>query len=283
MLCLLTACHDNTQLPDSEPDENNIQTCSMERYQAIAKRVQTGDGQGHGPDIGSTEWQSVVEFKLKVRGQNDVPEKNSRAWCDFIEKQLQADTDLDDANKMNKTAATTPSFSCEKVIEGSTEALICDQSNLANLDRQLDDVYQAALSKSSGGMRATLQAEQRGWLKGRNECWKQELQSQCIAVSYQWRIAELQARYQLVENTGPQFYQCEQNPANELVVTFYQTNPKTLIAERGDSVSLMYIQESASGSRYQGRNESFWEHQGEAMVTWGYQQPQMRCVRTQAD
>ena len=46
-----------------------------------------------------------------------------------------------------------------------------------------------------------------------------------------------------------------------------------------DSVSLMYAQPSGSGSRYQGRNESFWEHQGEAVVTWGYEAPEMRCKK----
>ncbi|MNW23179.1 Membrane-bound lysozyme-inhibitor of c-type lysozyme [compost metagenome] len=50
-----------------------------------------------------------------------------------------------------------------------------------------------------------------------------------------------------------------------------------MIAERGDEVSLMYSQPAASGARYQGRNESFWEHQGEARVTWGYGAPEMTC------
>ena len=48
-------------------------------------------------------------------------------------------------------------------------------------------------------------------------------------------------------------------------------------AERSDSVSLMYFQPSGSGAKYQGRNETFWEHQGETSITWGYGAPQMRC------
>ena len=63
------------------------------------------------------------------------------------------------------------------------------------------------------------------------------------------------------------------------MVTFFQTDPPTLIAERGDQVSLMYLQPSASGSKYQGRNESFWEHQNEARVTWGYGSPAMHCQK----
>lgn len=41
----------------------------------------------------------------------------------------------------------------------------------------------------------------------------------------------------------------------------------------------MYQQLSASGSKYQGRNEILWEHQGEALVTWGYGAAEIRCTR----
>jgi len=30
-------------------------------------------------------------------------------------------------------------------------------------------------------------------------------------------------------------------------------------------------------SAYEGRNEMFWEHQGEARIVWGYQAPEMTC------
>ena len=43
-----------------------------------------------GPDIGSDEWQSVIEFKLGIRGQADLPARGSREWCEFIEARLQA-------------------------------------------------------------------------------------------------------------------------------------------------------------------------------------------------
>lgn len=112
-----------------------------------------------------------------------------------------------------------------------------------------------------------LPAEQRGWIKGRNECWKSADKKQCVTEEYQRRIYELQARYALVTSKGPFRFVCGESPANELIVTFYETEQPTLIAERGDSVSLMYLQPSGSGTKYQGRNESFWEHQGEATVT----------------
>jgi hypothetical protein len=40
--------------------------------------------------------------------------------------------------------------------------------------------------------------------------------------------------------------------------------------------------EAASGSRYQGRNETFWEHHGEATVTWGLEASSMVCRRAES-
>jgi hypothetical protein len=53
--------------------------------------VTTGDGQGHGPDIGSDEWRSVVEFKLGIRGNPAVPSRASREWCHYIDEQVRGD------------------------------------------------------------------------------------------------------------------------------------------------------------------------------------------------
>lgn len=175
--------------------------------------------------------------------------------------------------------AAGPSFDCTKVEPGSVEELICQDQGLAALDRQLAEVYAAASEKAVNQQPPMLQAEQRGWIKGRDDCWKSDDRRACVENAYRHRIAALQARYRLVPANGPHAYSCDGIPANEVVVTFFPTDPPTLIAERGDSVSLMFRQRSASGTRYQGRNESFWEHQGEATVTWGYGAPGMRCQK----
>lgn len=62
--------------------------CSGEWQYYVDDTVATGDGMGHGPDIGSDEWKSVVEFKLGVRGRSDVPDRDSAAWCAYIQQQL---------------------------------------------------------------------------------------------------------------------------------------------------------------------------------------------------
>ena len=177
--------------------------------------------------------------------------------------------------------AEGPSFDCSSA-SGSVEKLICNDNELSALDRKLAGVYAAASKKATDEHPPVLKAEQRGWIKGRNDCWKSENSRACTEKAYQSRIAELQARYRLVPETGPFWYACDGNPANEVVVTFFRTDPPTLIAERGDSVSLMYLEPSGSGALYRGRNESFWEHQGGATIVWGHGNPQMRCSKKPA-
>lgn len=175
-------------------------------------------------------------------------------------------------------AAEKPSFDCGKVQADSIEELVCQDAGLTKLDQQLAEVYAQAADKAKNEQPPMLKAMQRGWVKGRNECWKSEDKRACVESSYRTRIAELQAQYRLVEMTGPIFYACDGNPANEVVVSYFKTEPATLIAERGDQTSLMFVQPSGSGAKYQGRNESLWEHHGEAKIVWGYEAPEMTCV-----
>lgn len=174
------------------------------------------------------------------------------------------------------TSAQGPSFDCSKA-DGSIEVLVCEDVELGALDRTLATVYAAARRKAVNERPPVLKAEQRGWVKGRNECWKAADRRQCVSDSYRLRIAELQARYRLVPIAASATFVCDGDAGNEILVNYFQTDPPSLIAEHGDSVSLMYQQLAASGTRYEGRNESLWEHQGEATVVWGYGAPAMRC------
>ncbi|MEE4262477.1 MAG: MliC family protein [Desulfobacteraceae bacterium] len=180
---------------------------------------------------------------------------------------------------IGRANAADPSFDCGKSQKGSIEELICKDEGLSLLDRKMATVYAEATQRAKNEHPPVLKAEQRGWIKGRNDCWKSEDQRQCIEESYKRRIAELQARYRLVAEDGPCWYACDGDPRNEVVVSFFKTDPPTLIAERGDSVSLMYLEPSGSGSKYRGRNESLWEHQGEATIVWGCGSPEMRCTK----
>lgn len=173
--------------------------------------------------------------------------------------------------------AQGPAYDCTAA-RGIVETLICHDPGLAALDRQMAEVYAAAERKASDEFPSVLKPEQRGWVRGRNECWKSESRRDCVNESYRLRIAELQARYRLIEPLAAVTYVCPDK--SEIKVAYFGTEPATLIAERGDSVSLMYRQPAASGARYAGPNESLWEHQGEALIQWGYGAAELNC-RTQ--
>lgn len=174
--------------------------------------------------------------------------------------------------------AATASFDCQRA-NGSVQKLICSDSGLRVLDRRMASVYAAALARSANQHPPVLKAEQRGWIKGRDDCWKSADLHACVQDSYRQRIAELQARYALVAGRGPFTFACNGSASDELVATFYATDPATAIVERGDRSVLMFQQPSASGARYAGPNETFWDKGGEARVTWGYQAPAMSCRR----
>ena len=177
-------------------------------------------------------------------------------------------------------AGTGPSFDCDSIDAGSTESIICGDPALGAQDRKLAAVYEEALRLAPGGHSPTLRAEQRGWIKGRDQCRQAADPTGCIRNRYQRRIAELQARYRLVEYTGPVTYVCDGDSANRVTATYFATDPPTLVAEHGGSLSLMYRQPAASGTKYQGPGGSIWEHQGEAMINWGYDAPSMRCEKS---
>ena len=170
-------------------------------------------------------------------------------------------------------AAETPAFDCAKA-SGEVETLICEDADLAALDHELAAVYTESLRKLTGAADEksavkSLKAHQRGWIKGRNDCWKAEDKLGCTENAYKTRIAELRARYGLVPGSEPVFYVCNRNRADEIVATYYRTDPEAVRLERGDSQVIALQARAASGVRYVADfGIVFWEKGGEALVEW---------------
>jgi len=80
ILVLLVAAN----LPAAAGSEALI-PCTEEWYQFVEHKLVSSDGQGHGPDLGSDEWKSVIEFKLGIRGQSQLPARDSEDWCRLID------------------------------------------------------------------------------------------------------------------------------------------------------------------------------------------------------
>lgn len=228
------------------------------------------------------------EFQKLSPDERKKREAENPRWCQvehggkkgWIENARLAEGDCE-AKAAAAPAKKGPAFDCRKA-EGTVQKLVCGDDALAALDRKLAGVYGKALKKAANEHPPVLKAEQRGWVKGRDECWKERgggdgAVRACVEKTYVERIAEIEARYRLVEHVPTIRLACENQPSNEVAVTYFRTEPPTLIAEYGDRVSLMFARPTGSGTRYEGRNEKLSEHQGEFKVTWGYQAPEMTC------
>lgn len=91
---LLMGCFDNSANQEVVVNEPSMQEavddfpgCSQIWYEQVESQISTGDGQGHGPDLGSDEWRSVVEFKLGIRDDTDLESLKDDDWCRYIDEQ----------------------------------------------------------------------------------------------------------------------------------------------------------------------------------------------------
>lgn len=176
--------------------------------------------------------------------------------------------------------AEGPAFDCAKA-QGEVPKLVCSDAGLAALDRKLDGVYREAVARAKGPLIATLRAEQRGWLKGRDECWKATAATpdfitaswtvasprECTEAHYRLRTAELQAVWRLLPPKTVS-YACNGQPANELVASFFDTDPPAARVERGDRTVTVYLVPAAGGATYEGRNVTFSSNGTEASASW---------------
>jgi membrane-bound inhibitor of C-type lysozyme len=128
-----------------------------------------------------------------------------------------------------------------------------------------------------------LRTEQRGWVKGRDECWKAKGPDNpvylteswiatdlrgCVEGHYRLRISEPQAKLQLVPAKEPVVYTCDNPAADRIVATFFETDLPAARVERGDRTVTAWLVRTASGAKYEGQNMSLRTKADEAMVTW---------------
>jgi uncharacterized protein len=175
--------------------------------------------------------------------------------------------------------AEGPTFDCAKA-QGQVEKLICSDASLAALDRQLGGVFKSASAKAKGKLATQLREEQRGWVKGRNDCWKANGQptwitatwtvdtvKDCVDAQYRLRLSELQAVWRLL-SPKTLAYACQNNPANEVVANFFDTDPPTIRLERGDRTKTLWRVGDAGAGTYEGQNLSLVRQGSELKVSW---------------
>jgi uncharacterized protein len=165
-------------------------------------------------------------------------------------------------------AAEGPSFDCAKAIS-SAEKAVCASPGLSALDRVLSEVYGRA--KAAPGAPASLAAEQRGWIKGRDDCWKTGDVAECVKDDYVTRIAELvtliPAAARGAPVVGPIPTTCD-GIADRIEAVFVNTEPGYLTLGWGDMRVVLDQAISASGARFtaelDGGKYEFWEKGNEA-------------------
>ena len=163
-----------------------------------------------------------------------------------------------------------PSFGCAKA-KSLVETLICSDAELAALDRSLSEVCGRALKRHEEQGYEDPRPVQRGWITGRNECWKAADVRQCVETKSKHRIADLQIAYGDLVVPEQVNYSCGDV---DLAAVFYQaTDPPTVVLtpigrHQGPDQAIAYLVPSGSGAKYEGPDVSFWEHHGEAMLTW---------------
>ena len=186
---------------------------------------------------------------------------------------------------VNATDAVSPAFDCQKA-KSQVEVLICQDNQLAKLDMQINATYQKVINQISSEEIANVKAFQRGWIKGRDDCWKAEQIKQCVQSSYETRLTELQIAAGEFEVPEPIQYECGLEANDTLTkVTAYFYNDTAIPAamltvsptsDYINATNLALLTRTASGAKYQGQNFSFWTHQGEATLSQ-YAQADLNC------
>lgn len=179
-----------------------------------------------------------------------------------------------------------PSFNCSKATS-EVEEQICSDDALAVLDRRLSVRYDATKdvigSMEAGREEAlnNLRATQRGWIKGRDECWKAKDLSACVEATYLTREAELVTLWMLDTPATVKSYVCNKTQANEISVFFFDTELPGIRLEYGDSIRAGWRVRSGSGSKYElSFGGMFWVKGTEAQFRWEVGQD-MACVATE--
>lgn len=162
---------------------------------------------------------------------------------------------------------TSPSFDCAKAT-GQVEQLVCKDAGLAALDRKLADAYAKALKGWPANVAKEQRTFQRGWIKGRNDCWKDSDVRACVENEYKTRLVDVQIKGGLVMAPTPVGYRCKGEDTPVMAAFYKETDPPSAVVTIGNDQVIAFLARSGSGAKYTAANVEFWEHQGEVTLAW---------------
>ncbi|MFC3615548.1 MliC family protein [Lutimaribacter marinistellae] len=155
--------------------------------------------------------------------------------------------------------AADPSFDCSKAESGAEKA-ICASDALAELDLEVTRLYKLAVATPDMGddRLNELKAMQRGWIKGRDECWKSDLGLEtCVANEYGFRIMDLRQGYANARSAdddgismGPMVLACDGLDAMVGITFVNGSEPLAVMRWQENAIVLPRVP-SASGAKYE--------------------------------
>lgn len=160
-----------------------------------------------------------------------------------------------------------PSFDCSKA-SGKVEQTICSDSSLAALDRKLDTLYKQALISYPEDEIKTLKAYQRGWIKGRNDCWKATDLETCVRSEYDTRITDLQIATGSQMVPAPTLFDCD--GGSVLTAYFYPDTqvPAAVFNKHPDQITALATDSETADAAYTAANFLFTQTGDSAQLTW---------------
>ena len=176
-------------------------------------------------------------------------------------------------------SAATPSFDCTKA-KSSIETLVCMDEALAKLDREVARLFVLVRNvlRPTPSRLPELIGTQRGWIRARDDCWRQADARVCVLETYAIRIHELREGYAVARaqapesiSKGPVFVECRDF---EFVIsaTFIKTDLPIVFLKWGNMNRLVLtLGPSGSGARYVGKDDKnrevvFWDKGREALL-----------------
>ncbi len=164
--------------------------------------------------------------------------------------------------------AAQPAFDCSKA-SGEVEQLICADESLQVLDRKLARTWAKATETWPAEVTTEQRAMQRGWIKGRNDCWKAEDVKDCVTFAYDSRLVELSISAGLVEAPGYYSLTCDDGFTGPFTAAFYNDlDPQALVLTRGNDQVIAMTAPTGSGTRYTAPGVEFRSKGDDAMIDW---------------
>ncbi len=172
------------------------------------------------------------------------------------------------AEPVRAEGATGPGFDCAKATS-EVEKLLCRDAALAALDRELAAQYQKVLAATRGEERERLTAVERGWVKGRDECWKDDQARRCIEEAYRTRLAELRIG-EGARPAGVQEYRCNDDGQPLSAVFYDQFEPRVAVVSHGRDQAIVFAAAAADTLRHYARSGVRFDERADGAVVEFY-------------